>query len=456
MSLLLLSVLALAVPILLGYFVTRMFWPSHLSPRLPWIFAPCIGAGLCSIIFIAFRRPMLTVESFLLVVLAVSWFMSRRSNPTAMTPVMRGNVPLSFVLLACAAGMALSMMMVRIDRTPHGDWDATAIWNSHARYLYRDGPEWQQNIQNTFHADYPLLVPSMAARLYRYLNQEIPDAAGFLGIVFTFSAISIMVAMLAELRGVRLAVLFTLVLLGTPFFLEYGVSQSADVPLSLFILSTVALICLHSLKAPGNAGLIVLAGFTAGCAGWTKNEGLLFIVITATAVLLSAAVHRRQPLRTFAAFLVGLALPLAVVFWFKLAVAPPTDILENRQYAEVMEKILNVDRYATILTTGSQIVWSFGAWLVNPFVLVALYVGLRGVDRNILRDPGWRQSIYIVAGVMAGYATVYLITPIDLPLHMDSSLPRLCLHLWPTVLFLAGLVTKDAPILRTQTSQRTA
>ena len=42
-------------------------------------------------------------------------------------------------------------------------------------------------------------------------------------------------------------------------------------------LSSLALLCLYSERAPGESGLLVLAGFMAGCAGWTKNEGLLFI-----------------------------------------------------------------------------------------------------------------------------------------------------------------------------------
>src|SRR5262249_16507427 len=145
-----------------------------------------------------------------------------------------------------AVGMALTFFMVRIERSPHGDWDAMAIWNSHARYLYRDGPSWQKDILNTFHADYPLLTSATTARLWRYMGQEIPDAAGGLGILYALPALAILTCTIAQVRSASRAVLFALILLGTPFYLDYSASGSADVPLSLFILATVAFITLQS------------------------------------------------------------------------------------------------------------------------------------------------------------------------------------------------------------------
>src|SRR5581483_2604110 len=84
-------------------------------------------------------------------------------------------LPVICLLLASALGMAFSYWIVRIERSPHGDYDAMAIWNSHARYLYRAGPHWQRAMRNTFHPDYPLLVPATTARLWRYMREETPE-----------------------------------------------------------------------------------------------------------------------------------------------------------------------------------------------------------------------------------------------------------------------------------------
>ena len=267
---------------------------------------------------------------------------------------------------------------------------------------------------------------------------------GVVGILFTLSGVAVLLGMLAELRDTTLAVLVSLLLLGTPFYLEYGVSQSADVPLSLYILSTVALMCLHSKRAPGRLGLLVLAGFMAGCAGWTKNEGLLFIVATATALLLPVVVRPWQTLGRFAAFFAGLLAPLAVILWFKLAVAPQNDLMENRQYTELVEKLFSPSRHVTILENFSSTFWSFGNWMIHPAIFLLVFIALRGIDRATVRSFGWIGGVFVFAVVLAGYYAVYVLTPIDLQLHLDSSLPRLFLQLWPALLLLAGLAARSA------------
>ena len=348
-------------------------------------------------------------------------------------------VPTIYLLLACAVGAAFSYWVIRVDRSPHGDWDATAIWNSHARYLYRDGPSWRQTILNTFHPDYPLLTAATTARLWRYMGRESPDASGLLDMVYALTAAGILTCTLARLRNASRAALFGLTLLGTPFYVDFTVSQSADVPLSLYVLATVALICLQSNAVPDHLGLLVLAGFTAGCAGWTKNEGLLFIVASSGALLVPIFWKPRDTFRRFAAFLLGLALPLAIILWFKLAVAPPNDIFGSRHYDEVVQKVLTPGRYLTIGPRVSHFFWSFGDWIVNPILLLLAYVGVHSVDRKMLMNEGWLQGAFTCAIVLAGYCAIYVITPMDLQWHLDASAPRLYLHIWPTFLMLAGL-----------------
>jgi hypothetical protein len=330
-----------------------------------------------------------------------------------------------------------------VERSPYGDGDAIAMWTSHARYLYRDGPSWQKTILNTFHADYPLLTPATTARLWRYMGQEIPDAAGVLGILYALFALVVLTGSLAHFRGPSRAALFGLTLLGTPFYLDYATSQSADVPLSLYVLVTIALIFFQANEAAENRGPLVLAGFAAGCAGWTKNEGLLFMAATFLALLTPVFWKWRDTLRRLSAFLCGMALPLATILWFKIAVAPHSDIFGNRQYAEVIQKITSPQRYMTILVHVAQHFWSFGDWMVNPILLLIGYVALRRLDRGMLLNRGWLQGVFICALVLIGYGAVYVITPMDLQWHLDSSLPRLYLHVWPAFLLLAGLIAAE-------------
>jgi hypothetical protein len=226
--------------------------------------------------------------------------------------------------------------------------------------------------------------------------------------------------------------------------MEYAVSGSADVPLSLFVLVTIALICLHALTAPDKPGLLVLAGFTAGCAGWTKNEGLLFIAVTSVALLAPLVSKPVPALRRYGAFLLGMALPLIVIIWFKVAVAPPNDVMGGRHFEEVLQKVFSPQRYFTTWMELSGGFWTFGNWLVNPILLVLLYVLLQRIDRQMLLNEGWLQGVSICVLVLAGYFATYVTTPKDLDWHLASSLPRLYLHIWPAFLLLAGLLGSNA------------
>jgi hypothetical protein len=437
-----LSAASIAVLVCLGYFLTSLLWPLELEGNLKWAFAPVTGAGICSIIFIAFRRPLFTVELLLLVVLAGVHFSRTRKQTSSPSWPPGWRVPASVLLLSAAVGVAVAGMAVQIEHAPYGDGDAVNIWTSHARYLFRDGQDWQHDLPHSFHADYPLLVPSMTARVWRYTVQEVPDLGGVVGALFTLSAVAVLVGVLMELRNTTLAVLIGLLLLSTPFYIQYGVSQSADVPLSLCILAAIALLCLQEMRAPDRLGLPVLAGFISGCAGWTKNEGLLFICGISGLLFLRMLVRPRRNTGTFLAFCAGILAPLAVIVWFKAAVAPPNDIFANRHSAEMIGKLLDWQRHRVVLESFWKTFWSFGNWLIHPAVVLLALLAVHGVDRSMIRSEGWLGATFVVAVVLAGYYAIYLITPMDLHWHLGASLPRLYVHVWPAFLLLAGLAAR--------------
>ena len=238
----------------------------------------------------------------------------------------------------------------------------------------------------------------------------------------------------------------------TPSYLDHASCQYADIPLAFFILSTIALICLHSARSSSERGLLVLAGFMAGCAGWTKNEGLLFILATCIVLLVPALWNRSIMAKRFVPFLAGLVLPLAVIIFFKAAIAPPNDLIGSQRYLDVIGRISDVNRYVTILKTFGVNFWVFGRWSVSPLLPLFAFIGLRGIDRQMLRTYGWVSGIAVLAIVLVGYYLVYLNTPFELYTHLYSSLDRLMLHLWPSCLLLLGLCTKTRTTAEIQIS----
>jgi Dolichyl-phosphate-mannose-protein mannosyltransferase len=435
---------AIVVMTLLGFFVIELLLPpATISRRLVWALAPAVGAGICSFIVFLFRRPMFTVERGLLLVL-ICWWVWKRRPTLNFARLWDYRIPILNALLFAAILVVMNESVRRIEQMPHGGTDAYAIWNSHARYLFRDGQSWQQHIQNTYLPDYPLLLPTLVARVWRY-SGDVPDLGGLLGLMFPLVAIAVLGTTLAELRGSSAGILVAFTLLTTSLYMVLSTHQEADVPLSAFNLCTVALIYLYFERAPAPKGLLILAGFLAGCAAWTKNEGILFLVATSSALVLPVLWKPRATLHRFGLFLMGVALPLAVLAYFKIAIAPGNYLVQGRQFSDLVDKVMTLDRHAVTFRFFLSTAWSFGKWTIHPIIPLLAFLVWRGFDRPEIGTFRWRTAAGIILIVLVGYYWIYVITPIELPVHLESSLSRLLVHVWPSVILMIGLAAKKEP-----------
>jgi hypothetical protein len=186
----------------------------------------------------------------------------------------------------------------------------------------------------------------------------------------------------------------------------------------------------------------------AGCAGWTKNEGLLFVAALCVAGIAPVVDQLSVRSRRFAAFMSGLFLPLAAIVFFKLTIATPSELTSNRSYDEVVEKMLSPERYTAILFSFGRTLWTFGEWAINPLLLLALFLAVSALNRNAARSWGWVTGTGSLALVLAGYFAIYVIAPFDLTWLLAGSNTRLFLHLWPPSLLLAGLLAVQYPHAR--------
>ncbi|MBI5770128.1 MAG: glycosyltransferase family 39 protein [Verrucomicrobia bacterium] len=311
---------------------------------------------------------------------------------------------------------------------PWGAWDGWAIWNMRARFIARAGTAWTDALRFTelgwSHLDYPLLVPASVARAWAWGGGESAAAAGLVSVSFGAATVALLVAVVARLRGVLVAGIGGLVLLGTPFFVTFSANEHADIPLGFFVLATMALVALSG-REPASRGWTVLAGVTAGLAAWTKNEGVMFAVIVLAGGAVAAG--RRGEWRTVRALAAGAAAALVPVGYFKLALAPGNDLVSGTLAARLAQ-LVSPERHAEIAAALWRDGGGFGEWRVLPFVAMALALATPGARRLVGRE---RAVAWLLALTLAGYYAVYLITPWDLASHLASSLPRLLVQLWP-------------------------
>ncbi len=348
--------------------------------------------------------------------------------------------------LACAFGLLLVADLLVFGwasaRTPRGSWDAWAIWNLRAHFLFRQGGVgWRDGFTEVLawsHPDYPLLLPAFVAGLWKLLGRESRVVPVGVGCFFTFGSLALMGASVTILRGARQGLLAGIALAATPVFYIQGAMQCADVPVAFFRLSALAAVAVADRF--DNPRFAVLAGAAAALDGWVKNEGLLWF--GAFFITIALTMNRRL----VALFTSGALPVLAPIVLFKARVATSSDIFGAAGRAGMMARALDPSRYGLIASEALKHLWTFGPLMVSPFVLLAVYLAVAGVRKENRDRAVIRAGVLAWAITAAGYCAIYLLRPLDLRWLLDTSSDRLILQLWPGLVFLT-LLSARAPAL---------
>jgi hypothetical protein len=419
-----------------------------------------LGQGLFSIVYFFARlsgfRALWWIDFAILALLLAAYLFSRaRRRSVVLSHQVRQSSPRGLVTIAFAVALfaALYSATLRILAHPYGSgWDSFAIWNLHARFLYRGDAHWRDGFTALIswsHPDYPLLLPAAIAHFWTLLGHETPFVPALLGLVLTFATAGLLFSALDILVGRTSALLGGMALLATPFFIELGTWQYADVPLSFFFLATLVLLQIDGAQfRPGavggrlSRGFLALAGITGGLAAWTKNEGVLFLC----ALLLSRLFVRpdSQPLPStkgssrspgLTPFLLTLLPTFCILLFFKRFIAPAGDLFSTP--VSMLHKLQDPSRYWAVLKWFGKELFRFGHWMLIPIplLMVGVFIMLKGKIPP-KASPGVRASALAVALTLGGYFFIYLITPYDIYWHLRFSLNRLLIQLWPSAIFL--------------------
>jgi hypothetical protein len=365
---------------------------------------------------------------FLIVVLLALFSQKRISLPMVLH---WRSVALYQLLLGVAAILVAvitlyySISLARL--APHGDYDAQAIWNLRARSVYRLGDAWEQAfsplINRNFHMDYPLLIPLSVAGGWNTLGREVLRVPSILSILFLFGLAGIVYMTTAYLRSSSQAALALILLLATPGLLLYSTFQTADVPLTYFFVGSVSLFVLGANER--NKSLLFLSGIMAGLAAWTKNEGIPFVLIMLFCALLVFGF--RNVLAKF--LLAGMAFPLATVILFKIFLSANNDLFTQNPLSEILSKLLDPERYLQILTHLISELIRLGDWPISIVVVLLAYGAIMGVRKSSTLAE--RISWLIPTLQFLVYLFIYVITPRDLEWHLNYSMSRLLMHIFP-------------------------
>jgi hypothetical protein len=419
------------------------------SRLLTLALASCVAIGASSAVTFTtlmlggrLGRPFVISDTVGWLALAAvsAWVIRRRKQPSVPAAAFPAFTTVDWALRAVFAGvlmMAAAVIVTEYRVAPHGQWDAWAIWNQKARFMFRAGPQWEASMNIPWsQPSHPPLVAASVARLWAYAGREMTAIPATLSAAFAISMLTVVMGALDVRR--RRAWVAGAILIAPLTFSHLAAAQTADLPLGLFIIATLVMLPMYP---PGwrsgfqTSASLWLAGGTASLAAWTKNEGVVFLGASSALVLWSLIRHGR--LRDIVWWAVGAAPFLAALAWFKISVVPePPDYLAGAtSMATVAARLFDADRQRVLWETVWSLAVRWGGPAAGGSLLLAIGVAVATAFNRRARVA---RGFLSVAAVMASaYLTVYLLTPYDVAWLILTTFDRLTLQVWPVIVFAA-------------------
>jgi len=435
------------VSIVFGCLLVWCCWPGQ---DRPWLLVALVslpvGLSLTSAMFFLWLvisggkgnwYPM--VECGVLVAtLSVAWKFRRDIKTVSQWGVPFSAKSLFAILVVLAAVLPVSIAaFMRTLVNPWGRWDAWARINVKAHFLFGGGDGWTWIFESPHiaHNDYPLLLAATVARAWSWMGVSPLFAPQAVSLLWGLWSVLILYGLVAWLRGVNMAAIATLAYLTfTPLWFFASI-QYSDIALACYLLLGCAMMYAAEKYSAGASRFAGLAGFFAGSAAWCKNEGIVFLALVLlwwAGLVMSGRICRWRSASVW--LFGGLASVGCAVVVLKLFYASSPGVLAGRAFTDLWALVVDSERHLIIL--GKFVEGLVRYWYGWPLLLVSLAFILKIFAVKAVIDHVWTLSC--VFFMMASYYFVYVITSNDLVWHLNTTINRLVMQLWPA--FILGIV----------------
>lgn len=423
----------LLITLLTGYFAVSVI-QREMALRFRLLFAIPMGFGISSILY--FLYLYFSFNSFknfvwleMVVALILGLFYYNEEKPD-MSKHKFHKLSNWFYLLNLYAVLIFLKYFIN---NPMGSWDGFRIWNIKAEFLFLNDPLWK----NVFalphfmsHNDYPLMIPSLTARLWNYTGAESFAVNITLGLFFTFGLVYLLYQAIEYFKSEKAAIAVTSVFMILDIFLVNGAAQCADIPLAYIYLCTITALFMYFKKQ--QFSYIVLSVLFAALGAWTKNEGMLFFavyLVTVAGWFLAGKNFKKAGLTVLTA-----VVPIILLVMFKNLTNAANDLIAGFFALKTYSFAFDWSRYVIIIKSFIQMLFT-----KFPLLLVLLLLCIKGFKiKDSNRTPFILGSIIFVLSA-AGYFLVYLFSAHDITWLVNNSMDRLILQLLPVFLFLFAI-----------------
>lgn len=343
------------------------------------------------------------------------WRRSKRGGPQLVRgkASRAGSILAALLLLYVAWEFAYYLVYSTIK--PIWAWDTWMIWSFKARVFFSDGqvlPEFLANpayIES--HLEYPLLVPLAETWIFLSLGRL---ADGYEAILFPLFNIFLSLVFYYRLRRFlprTLGLIFLAIFASIPLLWADKLVGYGEIPLIFYF--SLACLFLNDWMKSRRRGDLLIAGFAAGLAAWTKMEGLLLLASLGGILLVDSRADRGRRRDVAFFFILALGLSLPWLIYQKICFVP-----NPRSYVFSSGHLLNS------LNEIPNVAVSFLRYLVNPACLYILPGAFLFAILNLKNRAGFHHLHTMLVLPLGCYFLMY----IPLPEDLGASIDRLFLH----------------------------
>lgn len=315
--------------------------------------------------------------------------------------------------------------------------DGYAFWGYNAKVIFYEGgrPLPIGRFANIPHLDYPLLVPTMEAWIYRFLGGVDETAVKIIFVLFYAALTLLFYDAVRQKYGSILSLFFTALMALTPQLAAVSaLSGYADVPLMLYVWE-MAVLCQNWLNK-GNQHNLFLGGILAAIAFWVKREGAVYFVVNTVLIILAvgwfSTPAKGKKLTAISLYLLpGLLIITPWLLYLRWWQIPNSDFsaftMNNiEQYVSRLPIILMLLSKQLFLAIER---WGLLWWI---FVISLAFKGLH-------QEARWHILLLIILPVASLSFAFILSSWQPFTTHINISLERLILHTVPLAWYLIVL-----------------
>jgi hypothetical protein len=117
---------------------------------------------------------------------------------------------------------------------------------------------------------------------------------------------------------------------------------------------------------------------------------------------------------------------------------------------------MDVSRHVQVWNAFAKQFVDFGGWAVSIPLLLIFYILLSGISIKQKEKPGIIASWLSLVFMLVAYALTFVVTPFDIGWQLGTSLNRLLLQLWPSLIFVYFLAARPIELARVSQEPGTA